>query len=277
MLKKYRSFIFFFYAVAAAALLIASFIDLKLDIFLNNPDNPFAIWFANTGEIPSRLVFVAAGGVIFFAADNKLLKLIGLCSEMCGAAYLGYYIAYYNFRDGYMIPFGIIFGIGTGLTFLYLGSLIKIPEELKKTLVIISIAGFAVNFVQLELIETIKMFWGRVRFRDMITEPDYASFTAWFRPNGINGHKSFPSGHTASASMSYLMMLLPFTTKRWKNNELICFIIPFIYTSAVAFTRLVMGAHFLSDVTVGGTIGFSSVIIAIIILDKKQLISSCNL
>ena len=49
------------------------------------------------------------------------------------------------------------------------------------------------------------------------------------------------------------------------------FIIAFIYTITVAFTRLVMGAHYLSDVAVGNAVAFTCIIIAIAYLEKKKL------
>ena len=57
-----------------------------------------------------------------------------------------------------------------------------------------------------------------------------------------------------------------------KNRKQLCFFIPFVYSGIVAFTRLVMGAHYLSDVTIGGTVSFTIVIIAMAILQKKKYI-----
>ena len=70
--------------------------------------------------------------------------------------------------------------------------------------------------------------------------------------------------------MSYLFMLFPFVFDRYKNKKQLCFWLPCVYTSIVAFTRLVMGAHYLSDVTVGGIVSFSVVLIAMKVLDKKK-------
>lgn len=50
---------------------------------------------------------------------------------------------------------------------------------------------------------------------------------------------------------------------------------PFIYTCVVAVTRLVMGAHYLSDVAMGGAVGLLTVIIAIAVLDKTVFKNGC--
>lgn len=280
MMKKYKGNIIFFYTAAILSLIAAAFVDLKLDIFLNNPENSFAVWFRNTGEIPVYLVCPLAGCTLFHLCNDKILKSLGLLINLGGSAYLGYYICDYFFiDDNNRIPFGIVFGLGTGIIILLTGKYISIPEKLKKPLIILAIAGVAAMLVEISVIQAVKMLWGRVRFRDLIAAGSYDAFTAWYHPNGINGNMSFPSGHTAGAGMSYLMMLFPFVSEKWKNRKNLCFIIPLIYTSVVAFTRLVMGAHYLSDVTMGAIISFTVVIITIRIIEAKTKIKNeitCN-
>ncbi|MCD7796951.1 MAG: phosphatase PAP2 family protein [Clostridiales bacterium] len=124
--------------------------------------------------------------------------------------------------------------------------------------------------IQLLTIEGLKYLWGRVRFRDLLAAGSYDEFTPWYQINGINGNKSFPSGHTAGAGMSYLLMFMPYLSKNKNKSCAVCFLMALIYTSAVAYTRLVMGAHYLSDVTAGGLISFTIVIIAVAIFDKRS-------
>ncbi|MBQ9530871.1 MAG: phosphatase PAP2 family protein [Eubacterium sp.] len=274
MLKKYKNEIIFFYLFSAAALVVALFVDLKLDIFLNNPKNPIAIWFCNTGEMPSRLICPIAGFLIYKLADKKAHRNLGLFIELGGSAYLGYHIADYFFLEENSIIFGIVYGIGFGLFLLFIGKFIVIPEEYKRVLIILSAAGIAVMAVQTLTIEGVKFLWGRVRFRDLLASGSYDAFTSWFHPNGINGNKSFPSGHTAGAGMSYLIMTLPYLSDKFKEKKTLLFIIAFIYTGIVGFTRLVMGAHYLSDVTVGGLVSFTCVIIAMKIIDKKNSVEA---
>ena len=70
--------------------------------------------------------------------------------------------------------------------------------------------------------------------------------------------KSFPSGHTFTAGLSYTLMCMPdmvdkFKTKGWRA---FWYAFPIAITGTVALSRLVMGAHYLSDVLFGGTIAF---------------------
>ncbi|MDE6658763.1 MAG: phosphatase PAP2 family protein, partial [Eubacterium sp.] len=254
MIKAYKNNIILFYVVSAVALCFAAFFDLKIDIWLNNPENPICVWFYNTGEIPCRLIMPFAGTVILYNADRKWQKIAGLLVNLGGSAYMGTYIAKHFFVQENQLAFGIVYGIGFGVMLLLLGRLVEIPEKLRKPLFVLAVAGIVVMVVQLSCIEGMKYLWGRVRFRDLLANGSYDAFTPWYVLNGINGNKSFPSGHTAGAGMSYLLMLLPFVFDKFKDKKQFCFWLPCVFTSIVAFTRLVMGAHYLSDVTVGGIV-----------------------
>jgi len=275
VLKIYRKNIVVFYILTAAALIAAVFVDLKLDILLNSPENAFAVWFYNTGEIPCRLICPIAGTAILYCCDSKFAKFVGACISLGGGAYFGYYFAKHFFVEENNLAFGIVYGVGFSLVLIFGAKFIKIPEHLKKTIAVLAVAGIAVMAVQLSAVEGMKYLWGRVRFRDLLAMGNYDSFTPWYVINGINGNKSFPSGHTAGAAMSFLAMLLPYISKKAYKYRQLCFILPFIYTCVVAVTRLVMGAHYLSDVAMGGAVGLLTVIIAIAVLDKTVFKSGC--
>lgn len=268
MLKKYRTEIIVFYVLAAAAMVVASFFDLKIDIALNDPSNPFAVWLYRTGEFPSRLICPIAGAVIFRCTDKKAVAAIGAVLCLGGSAYMGYYIGKHFFVEEYRMAFSLLWGIGFGVAALYTVRFVTVPDEFKRPLFTAAVIGVGVMTAQLLTVDIMKNLWGRVRFRDLLSSGSCDGFTAWFVINGKNGNKSFPSGHTAGAGMSYLLMLLPFIDKKREKYRAVYFWCPFIYTSAVALTRLVMGAHYLSDVTVGGVIAFSCVLVGIKVYEK---------
>ena len=272
MVKNYKYNIIVFYVLAVIAMGFAAFFDLKIDAWLNNPTNPFCVWLYNTGEMPARLLTPIAGAVIAYTVDKKWQKILGALICLGGSAYFGTYVGKYFFIEENRFVFSLVWGIGFGVTLLIVGSVVKIPKRLKKPLLILAIAGLAAMAAQIFFIEGMKHLWGRVRFRDLLAAGSNDAFTPWYVINGLNGNKSFPSGHTAGAGMSYLLMLLPFVFKKWENKKQLCFWVPFVYTSVVAFTRLVMGAHYLSDVTVGGTVSFTVIIITMAILEKKKFL-----
>ena len=88
-------------------------------------------------------------------------------------------------------------------------------------------------------------------------------FTAKW-PGASDAFKSFPSGHTCSAAMSYVLIMLPdaIDFKHKKAAKAICWICPIVITGLVATSRIVAGAHYMSDVTFGGTIGFLCMLLA---------------
>lgn len=271
MLKDYRKNIILFYSLCTGALIAAVFADLKLDILLNDPGNAAAVWFYNTGEIPCRLICPLAGAVIFYCCSSKITRFAGFCASLGGSLYFGYYFGGHFFSEENNLIFSLLFGLGFGLVLLFLFKWIQIPEKIKKPLAALAIAGIAVMAVQLLAVEAMKYLWGRVRFRDLLAAGSYEAFTPWYVINGLNGNKSFPSGHTAGAAMSFLAMLLPYVSEKAQKHKQLCFYIPFVYTCIVAVTRLIMGAHYLSDVAMGGAVGLLTVIIAMAVLDKKLL------
>ena len=67
--------------------------------------------------------------------------------------------------------------------------------------------------------------------------------------------KSFPSGHTSVCAMTMFgVVLFPFITGKELKRQVLYFYIAMAYTLFVAFTRLLVGAHYLSDVGMGGLI-----------------------
>ena len=266
-IKNYRAEIITFYSLAACALIVAAFFDLKIDISLNNTSSFVANWFAQTGEIPSSLLLVTATAVLAKCSEAKWLKCVGAVGCLVSGGYLGDYVQRRLFADTeFSFGFGIIYGIGVALLFMLAFHFIPIPENIHRPLVIISLIALAGTGVAAAMVSGMKALWGRVRFRDL--DSSYSQFTAWYVINGNNGSHSFPSGHTNSAGAAYFAMFLPFVSENARRHYRLCFWSAFAFASTVAATRLVMGAHYLSDVTVGGTIAFSCMLIGMAVFEK---------
>ncbi|MEG2453419.1 MAG: phosphatase PAP2 family protein [Clostridia bacterium] len=113
---------------------------------------------------------------------------------------------------------------------------------------------------------------GRMRYRAMNVTGDWNAFTNWYVLNGkraIEGLpddccKSFPSGHTYSAAAIYSLLCLPAILESWNKRwiKVTLFTVTIGYTGIVAISRLIVGAHFMSDVLIGGTLAFLVVMIA---------------
>ncbi len=96
-------------------------------------------------------------------------------------------------------------------------------------------------------------------------QPDEAIINSFIDvyPGASDAFKSFPSGHTCAAGMSYALIMLPDVVdfKHKKAGKIACWVTPIVITMLVAISRIVVGAHYMSDVTFGGTIAFVSFII----------------
>lgn len=96
----------------------------------------------------------------------------------------------------------------------------------------------------------------------MVLNNDFSGFSQCFIPQGIaavENFKSFPSGHSANASIVMLIALFPF--KKTSTSQKV-FIGVAAYTVLVQFSRIMQGAHFLSDVTMGVIIGLLMIVLA---------------
>ena len=109
----------------------------------------------------------------------------------------------------------------------------------------------------------IKVLWGRVRMRELFEACDFSGFTKWFTPNFFSGSKSFPSGHTVNAVSLGLIPI--FYSNKLKKRipylQVLTYVLVAVWSVLVAFTRITVGAHYLSDVLVGGMLAFISVML----------------
>lgn len=137
----------------------------------------------------------------------------------------------------------------------------------------------AVMFI---IYEVIKTGLPRPRFRLIQEHIDGVDFHAWYDPIknkdelietfGIysDNFKSFPSGHTANAILSIAILpglaaVVPALRKKLKA----LFVAGFVFGFLVLASRMVLGAHFLSDVSCGGFI--ASVMSAVYYKRERQL------
>lgn len=185
---------------------------------------------------------------------------------------------------GYLI--GIEVFLAVLFAFFELLAVNNFSDESIEKLVRFAFAVLAAAAVATITIELVKKPMGRIRYRAMNLDPEneihgFGAFARWFEVNGskwkelyptheaklaefgsTDAFKSFPSGHTnAAGGTYYLIMLIPALgiEKKWKKALL--WICPVIFTGVVAVSRIVVGAHFFSDVLVGGTNAFVWMII----------------
>jgi membrane-associated phospholipid phosphatase len=116
-----------------------------------------------------------------------------------------------------------------------------IAIKFSKVVVAVSLFGYVI-FIQI-----VKYFWGRVRFREL--DSALSQFTPWYFPQGLTGFDSFPSGHAAMGWMLLALLILLANKKQWLRYS--AFILIFIWAVVLAASRVVIGAHYASDVLFG--------------------------
>ena len=132
------------------------------------------------------------------------------------------------------------------------------------------------------LINIIKVPWGRARMRLIYSTGNDTYFSNWWQAgtalkkklvaDGVSSDdfRSFPSGHTACAACSMLLILLPTLYRRLHDKEKLFMVLGGVWTLAVAVSRLRMGMHFLSDVSVSSllTIALGAVAVWLFYFNK---------
>ncbi|MBQ8604675.1 MAG: phosphatase PAP2 family protein [Oscillospiraceae bacterium] len=138
---------------------------------------------------------------------------------------------------------GIIGGFASAAIFLLM-RMLKRPVIRR----IQAVCGFALMYMMsyLVVIFSLKLVFGRDRYEDIITGGEYV-FAEWFRPVFFSSGSSFPSGHTAAAMGIVILLLLPFLFEFAKNLKLPLFVFCYGYAFLTAYSRMIMGRHFLSD------------------------------
>lgn len=181
--------------------------------------------------------------------------------------------------------FVIIVGASIGLLCVA-GAALAGKKKLKKMLAFAIIVFLVAASSQL-VTQGLKLFNHRVRYRTINCLGGEAAllYTPWY---SVNGHTekyksiiellgkgsvcSFPSGHTTAAGITFTLLALPYIFDGLNDfwGKFMLFFVAFAYTGMVAYARILMGAHYLSDVVVGFAVSFYCTEIACGILLKKK-------
>ncbi len=144
---------------------------------------------------------------------------------------------------------GNVTAIGTAIVpvSLYATGLVSKDSKLKGTALL---AGEAVADSEI-LTFVLKDAFKRVRPASI---PPTANFSdTWFESRGsfINSNGGMPSGHTIAA-----FSVATIVARRYGNHKWVPYV-SYGMAALVGFSRLTLSAHFVSDVFVGGALGYS--------------------
>lgn len=252
MEKKERRIVF---AAGLALLLIFTFTDLQISMAIAKKP-AWARVFEVVGEIPFTTLTAAACALLFRFRTKKNTALNVLAAAGSGLLFaaMGGFMTYNYLREN-LAHVSPVWAVVIGLAIAALGIWIarSVPEENRALALKYAATALLYFLLVILIMNSVKTVWGRMRFREM-TDP-VNEFTRWYQivPRGgfNNIYASFPSGHSMNSAGVILLMLLPPMIPALKGREKLLHILVYVWCAVVGISRVFMGAHFSSDVTVG--------------------------
>ncbi|WP_239255307.1 phosphatase PAP2 family protein [Listeria ilorinensis] len=247
------------------ALILFSFIDLPVSKAIANPDptaRPFCQFMYIFGEMASSVFLVVGSAIFFRAAKYKSHPLVRVWNIFF--TILTFLLALFmavmmiTFRierlpDPTLATIIILFVLVATWILCDRFWLLKQDQtailRLERVAYLLIVYSILLNMV----INVIKPIWGRVRFRDLLS--DYSNFSPWYLIQGVAGAASFPSGHAANAISAIGLALYVDPSKPGRVKKVFYFGV--IWGLTVAISRVFFGAHYLSDITMGMFISIS--------------------
>lgn len=151
----------------------------------------------------------------------------------------------------------------------------NVSGEVWRRLVAFALLYFLIDLISETVVSGVKGYVDRPRFRSMNSSygqeaGGFSLYARWYEVSGNNlllratplakctdAFRSFPSGHTECAGLSYTLILLIDCLQIQKRSvKTALWTAPVVWTGLTAVGRIVAGAHFMSDVLWGGTIPF---------------------
>ena len=252
-------------AAVAVLLVLGTLFDQTISNAIYQPEHFVAKLFESVGIFPPFIFLSATFVVLFFLVEEEDRRRVWKKALFAAIAVLPYVVYGFMASETFVEKtwVRILVGVGasailTPLTFLVLKG--RTREALKRLEVFLVFASIVCVLSSLLTINVMKYVWGRVRYREMMAAEDYAlqDFTPWYHINGfsLHGHHSFPSGHTCSATNLLVLCALEKVYPDAAKKNVTIRLAVGMYIFLMAYSRIVIGAHFLSDVTVGFLIGF---------------------
>ncbi len=251
--------------------------------------NLFGRFFETIGDSPFYLL-VAFSFLVYFrkfhgwkSTGKGLIAsgLFALCSilsfYLSFRVMIGYIGEHYRFEEALLGVVDDLVCLALALTVFVLidQRLQKANGETLRSFVALSLIVLVTAGASQLVIQGLKIFSGRARFRTMYVAEcvgldGFSYYTPWYVFSGkrsvseawaqmgiaSDGFKSFPSGHAGASALVGVLLLLPayfekFQSKKWK---IVLYAVGIGFPVLVGFSRMVMGAHFLSDVLFGSGI-----------------------
>lgn len=252
-------------AILALCLLTGTFFDYQISSALFNIASMYGRFIEAAGELPFELTASVAGIMLVRAArpDSKASKWLAVLGILVNVGLAGYEIIGSLRVGGKLIAAQLVLTFALVIVanvIAYRLTRDTDPDELTRWALMV----LAVWVAQATILNVIvKPLWSRPRMRVIEVTPGL-DFQPWWvigNPDkwsyiaaGVikDGFKSFASGHTAHAAIGLMLAGLPAAAFKEKpSRRRVVLWTAAVVAALVAFGRIVIGAHFLSDVSCG--------------------------
>lgn len=242
--------IFISAAVFTMLSVIFAMFDLKISEALYSPNLIWVRLYQKYAQIPGMLTgFMGASLMLRICRAGKdkkrttlkiilflcaFILMVAICIDVEGQKYAGLLQVVAAMAAALLVLAGVQAWLD------------RYPNELlMKFMPVAKLAVLLVIFAGFITVWAVKIPWGRWTFSSLVKAGDLALYTPWYLPQGITGHYSFISGHT---SMAFCVLPLVLLFEKRRLQYLAAWILALLWGFSTGLSRIVIGAHFASDV-----------------------------
>jgi membrane-associated phospholipid phosphatase len=240
--------------VFAVLMAVFAFFDLDISLALVNMESSFGKFAEWASEIPLDFLVMMSFAVLFMGLLQKkknFWRILGAVICLIGTLEYGFFIFFFSVKYA-STKLALILGgtLGTLMAVAALFAAKKLlalhrDEVMRAALIVV-----VTVLLQELFVNGLKSVWDRPRMRDLAAP--YTDFMPWFKPHSsVLGGDSFPSGHTSKAAGACLYVLLCDVFEKLKGKRVYFLAAGLLWTVLIGVGRIVLAAHFASDVTAG--------------------------
>lgn len=293
-MKKISLHIYIVLAICIVGFIIGSFLDLQIMEGLFSERNTFGLVVSVIGTVPGYGCLAICGGILFaiglhqkdYKTLYRVLLFIGALAGLGFAIYFsgreffgpnGFYWIGVKRWVGYFIALPVDLALG------YLGYRMGKASDNNRLWLLVIVVMVAIFLALVPGVTMIKAIFHRPRYREVVRF-GYEEFHNWWQRCGnykeimkatgvlSEEFKSFPSGHGgASAVFMLSVIFLPLVNQKYEKLQLPLFYAGLAWTLLVCFSRILVGAHFLSDVSMGTLLTAIFMIVSYYVVMKGKL------
>ncbi|MDD4003479.1 MAG: phosphatase PAP2 family protein [Clostridia bacterium] len=264
--KKFFWFNIVLLSLLTAALIVCGFYDLEISKALFRIKN-FGWFFSGIADFPISIGLIFSFAILYayFPLEKSkvlILKALSVVGILIGCILFWIKIqTYYGLVTvlfKYFTP--VLFASVSAAAIILLSKLLK--ADFVKKMLIFAIYTIALILIVRFFAGVIKLLWQRLRFMN-IDQNTFAGFTPWWLPQFTTSGRqhlvvgsyyknetfmSFVSGSTAAAGNLFAIIMLPEIFKKLKKLSPLLYIVPMLYCLLVSISRVIIGAHYITDV-----------------------------